>query len=190
MAALDRKTLKGLILLAMLGGGWLYFSGRLDHLTEAHEQSEMPAEEVTFIRIVQDANRRWNDAPNDIQRESMPNARNKALCNIPMTVSEWTGRVDSIGTYLASDQVSFSVSPVPNITLRTEGDLQNAGSKIQRGTSLFDAVSQLRSGQSVTFSGHFIKGDGTCLNETSLTNNGSMTDPEFEFIFTNVRPSP
>jgi hypothetical protein len=83
----------------------------------------------------------------------------------------------------------LSVVLVSNVTLRTEGDDQNAGSKIQRGTQLFNVVSNLAAGQSVTFSGRFIKGDKTCLLETSFTDNGSMTDPEFEFIFTNVRPN-
>jgi hypothetical protein len=38
----------------------------------------------------------------------------------------------------------------------------------------------------VVFSGHFIRKAG-CLVETSLTNNGSMTAPDFEFIFSAVR---
>lgn len=189
VAKFDGKALEGLIFFALLGGGWLYFSGRLDHLIEARQQSGLPAEEVAFIRIIQDARHRWHDAQNDIQREPIPNARNRALCNVPITVSEWTGPVGRVGTYLASELVSLSVVLVPNVTLRTEGDLQNEGSKIQRGTPPFDAASKLTAGQSVTFSGRFIKGDKTCLQETSLTDNGSLTGPEFEFIFTNVRPN-
>jgi hypothetical protein len=188
VAKFNEKALEGLIFLALLGGGWLYFSGRLDHLIETRQQSRLPAEEVTFIRIIQDAKHRWKDAPNDIQREPMPNARNMALCDVPTSVSEWTGHVGGIGTY-PSDEAFLSVVLVSNVTLRTEGDDQNAGSKIQRGTQLFNVVSNLAAGQSVTFSGRFIKGDKTCLLETSFTDNGSMTDPEFEFIFTNVRPN-
>lgn len=189
MAKSDGKTLQGLVFLVLLGGGWLYFSGRLDHLIEAHQQSALPANEAAFASINQDAKHRWQNAPNDIQREPIPNARNVALCAVPMNISEWTGHVERIGTYLGSDEVSLSVTLVPNITLRTEGDLQNDGSKIQRRTHLFDAVSKLSAGQSVIFSGRFIKGDKTCLRETSLTNSGSLTDPEFQFIFRDIRPN-
>jgi len=189
VAKSDGKALQGLMFLVLLGGGWLYFSGRLDHLIEAHQQSALPADEAAFISINQDAKHRWQDALNDIQREPIPNARNMALCAVPVNVSEWTGHVGRVGTYLGSNQASLSVALVPNITLRTEGDLQNKGSKIQRGTRLFDAVSKLAAGQSVTFSGYFIKGDKTCLQETSLTNSGSLTDPEFQFVFRDIRPN-
>jgi hypothetical protein len=106
-----------------------------------------------------------------------------------MTVTGLNGSVDRVGTYLASEAVSLSVTLAPNVALRTEGDLQNEGSKIQRGTGLFDAVSKLAAGQAVTFSGRFIKGKKTCLNETSLTTSGGMTDPAFLFAFTEVRAS-
>jgi hypothetical protein len=71
--------------------------------------------------------------------------------------------------------------------LSTEGDLGNEGSKIQRGTRLFDAVSGLSVGPAVIFSGRFVQHDN-CLIERSFTTRGSMTDPEFEFIFSSLKP--
>ena len=52
-----------------------------------------------------------------------------------------------------------------------------------------ERMSKLAPGQAVTFSGRFMKGEKTCLNETSLTTRGSMTDPEFLFVFTAVTAS-
>lgn len=164
----------------------LWFIGSLSTKSSG---SNLPVDEENFISINQNAKLLWQQAPNEIQREPMRNARNASLCNAPMSVTDWAGHVQRVGTYMGKDgKGSLSVVIAPNITLRTEGDLQNEGSKIERGTPLFSAISGLSEGQSVIFSGRFIKGDKTCLSETSFTDKGSLTDPEFEFIFTNVRP--
>jgi hypothetical protein len=176
----------GAIAIMLVAGGWLYFSGRLDPLIEAYQRAGLPADEVAFVATVQQAKQRWTDAPNDIQREGMVTARNNALCGMPANVSDWTGRIKRVGTYLALDKVALAVTLTPSITLRTEGDLQDAGTKVARGTPLFDSVATLAEGQQVRFSGNFLQGDKTCRVETSLTNNGSMTDPAFEFAFTKV----
>ena len=182
------KVIRAVTLLVLLGGGWLYFSGRVDSVIESYQARSLSLDEAIFVQIIQDAKHQWKDAPNDMQRMPMRAARDLALCSLHASVDEWVGTVADVNTYLfAEDLASFSVTLVPNTTLRTEGDLENLGSKIARGTTLFEAVSKLAPGQKVIFSGHFIKSDRPCLVETSLTDRGSMTDPGFLFTFTGVK---
>ena len=177
----------------------------------ASAQAQMPADEMAFVATVQNAQNQWRAAADDIkraandiqreaidiQRQAMPATRARQLCHTPLAIHNWIGQVKGIGiyTFLASKDgvlqgyqapASLSVLIAPGVTLRTEGDLQNAGSKIERGTELFRSVSALTIGQAVVFSGHFIR-EADCLVETSLTTNGSMTAPAFEFIFSAVR---
>jgi hypothetical protein len=182
----DEQALTGLIFVVLIGGGWLYFSGHLDSFIEAHQRSGLPPDQVAFIRMIDDARHRWQDAPNDIQREPMLGERDTALCRQPMNVTSWTGRVDHVGTYVFGSAASFTVNFASHITLGTEGDLDKQGTKIERGTPLFDVISKLAEGQAVTFSGHFISGYKSCLRETSITTGGSVTDPSFVFAFTEV----
>lgn len=150
---------------------------------------DFPAAETQFIDILHQAKARWKNAGNDLQREEMPRERAQALCALSPVATNWKGKVQRIGTYLFDKFVSINVAVSPDITLRTEGDLNDYGSKIDRHSELFKSVYNLRIGERVVFSGRFVKGDrGECFNETSLTNDGSMTDPAFIFIFTEIRP--
>ena len=88
---------------------------------------------------------------------------------------------------MMSNDISFEVVISDYITLRTEGDLQEEGSKIIRGSKLFGEIENLAVGQKVMFSGVLFKGETTCLRETSLTNSGSITGPDFEIKFKDVK---
>lgn len=60
---------------------------------------------------------------------------------------------------------------------------------IQPGTPLHEAAIQLKRKQTIIFSGTFIKGDKDCFRESSLTQRGSMTDPDWIFRFSVVKPA-
>jgi hypothetical protein len=170
----------------VFGAGYLYFSGSLNGLIDSHHRAGMPVDEADFVRINQEAKRAWEAAPNEIQQEPMRAARNTAVCSVPRSVTGWIGTVSYVGTYIGGKDGSINIQIDPKVTLRTEGDLANHGTKIHRGTELFDQISGLAKGQRVIFSGKFTKGEQTCLNETSLTDSGSVTDPEYEFAFTDI----
>jgi len=51
-------------------------------------------------------------------------------------------------------------------------------------------VVSLSRDQHILFSGSFFPSDADCVQETSLTQEGSMTDPEFLFHFTDVSAIP
>jgi hypothetical protein len=64
---------------------------------------------------------------------------------------------------------------------------------IPQGTKLYSALSELAVGAKVTFSGEFIRSNDFAtfqdsIEETSLTEEGSMTDPEFLMHFRSIKP--
>lgn len=151
--------------------------------------------ERNFLNIVDAAITQWGNVTRGLRRSETQAAiveqRNKALCNVPESVSNWTGKVKSVGSLSENSPAYLYVALNDHVTLRPEGDLEGAlehkGSHVPKGTPLYDAISRLEPGQRVVFSGKFIRGEKTCLYETSLTNDGSITDPAFEFIFTDVK---
>lgn len=176
-----------------VGLALLWVSGAWEHISDRLGRSRMTptaqASQDAFLRVIADGRQEWRAAPNEIQREPLPAARATALCALPTTVTGWQGRVGHVGRYLGSRSISLSLTITgSDVTLRTEGDLQDLNTKIQPSTPLFDAVSQLGEGARVTFSGEFIPDAKTRHHETSLTNYGLMTAPTFLFRFTAVAP--
>jgi len=151
--------------------------------------------ERDFLNIIDSAIVQWGNVTRGLRRSETQTAiveqRNKALCNVPGSVSDWTGKVKSVGSLSESSPAYLYIALNDHVTLRPEGDLEGAlehkGSHVPKGTPLYEEISRLEPGQRVIFSGKFIKGKETCLYETSITNEGSITDPAFEFIFTEVK---
>jgi hypothetical protein len=50
-------------------------------------------------------------------------------------------------------------------------------------SNVFRQAVSLSKDQRIVFSGSFLPGDTDCVQETSLTQEGSMSDPEFQFLF-------
>jgi hypothetical protein len=143
---------------------------------------KLPTDEAAFVQINEAAAQRWDEAANSIQREAMRGERDSALCSMSKSVTRWTGTIERVGTYVTGE-ISLQVRIAPHIVLRTEGDLQDAGSKIARNTPLGSQVSTFEKGQRVAFSGQFLANARGCLDEASFTDSGSLHDPEFLFAF-------
>jgi hypothetical protein len=58
---------------------------------------------------------------------------------------------------------------------------------IAQDTELYQEVAELNRGTKVLFSGHFLAGDDDFVQEQSLTEEGSLTDPEFTVVFTSIK---
>jgi hypothetical protein len=81
------------------------------------------------------------------------------------------------------------ISLAPDIRVKTwNNDLSDSASHtlIDPSSSLFGTVSQMRKGDQVVFSGAFFPSEVDCVTETSISIQGSMTDPEFLFRFSSV----
>jgi hypothetical protein len=122
--------------------------------------------------------------------------RRIAICqslNVPgqgVLVSNWVGQIDKLSSNSDGKGVLY-VSHAPNIWVETwNNDFSDSShhTLIPPLSQLFAVISQMKEGDEVVFSGTFFASDVDCVEEHSMGLQGSMSEPEFIFRFTSVKP--
>jgi TonB family protein len=151
----------------------------------------IPADEQAFIEAVRQGQAAASSAPNEMAKGGTRAVRRAAICRSlsQLAVSGWVGRISLLESNGDGKGV-LNISLADSITVKT---WNNDFSDIE-GHTLIDptsplcaTVSQMHKGDQVTFSGTFLGSDLDCVRETSLTLDGSMSDPEFVFRFATVQ---
>jgi len=148
-----------------------------------------------FVSTLLSFRAKYHAAPNEFQKSTIRRERAQTLSGIfpSMAVSEWIGTISSMQTTSDGKGV-LSITPLGQkaISIRTwNNGLSDisSGTLIAVGSSLYEQVSRLSVGERVFFSGQFHQRAMDYLEESSLTEEGSMEEPEFIFTFETVRPS-
>lgn len=135
-----------------------------------------------FEDIVDNYMRQFLSAKNEVQQSSARHHRANTLSKFGGTkVSGWIGKLDKMSTD-RKGYASISIKITKNIELRTPV----SSDKIKPGTAIYEKLAKMEIGQKVLFSGSFEKSDLDYFKEYSLTINGSMTEPEYAFTFTDI----
>lgn len=165
----------------------------------AHAAAMGPEVEPWLLKVTTDYAGRYGAAANDMAKGMSRTDRAAALCAAPSLVKpsqgavrDWTGTVaklDSTGDGRGILYVKIS----PTVTLKTTNNSFSEGvggtpTLIPARSPLFAAVVKLSVDQKVRFSGNFYPSVGDCLEEKSVTTEGSMTEPDFLFRFMSVVP--
>lgn len=156
---------------------------------------EIPVDQQKFSDAIGTSRTTYDEAPNDLVKSSERKSRAKAICEIvdKGKIKDWVGTVYDLTTNGDGNGV-LSIELAGEIWVST---FNNAFSDISSETlvpadsDLFKNLMVLAKGQSVTFSGEFFKSAKKyqdCLQEQSLTEAGSMSEPEFLFRFSDVKP--
>ena len=116
--------------------------------------------------------------------------RARALCNIlpSRRANGWTGTVTKLSTNGEGRGVLY-IQIGPHTFAKTWNNaLSDIGDRtlIDPQSSLFKAASQLHEGQKVRFNGTYAASDIDCFKESSMTLEGSITEPEFIIKFESV----
>lgn len=145
----------------------------------------MPGSEQAFISTVQNYAAQYGQAANEMAQGALRVRRAKALCALNTDVENWTGTVAT----LSSNSDGRGVLEIKLADGVTVGTWNNAISDIGSDT-LIDPTSPVGTsaasmgvGAPVTFSGSLISADTDCFGEQSITQEGSMTGPEFTLQF-------
>jgi hypothetical protein len=158
-----------------------------------------PDTEAWVIKTVADFAVKFAAAPNDMAKGVIRSERGHTLCSPPSqfiplkgTIRDWTGTVTQLDA-TGDGRGILSVKIAPAITLQTTNNsfseaATNTPTLIPARSPLLAAVSKLAVGQKVRFSGNLYPSVQDCMEESSITTEGSMTDPEFLFRFTEVAP--
>jgi len=149
------------------------------------------ADEAAFISIISAARSEYNNGSNDMAKGAARVHRRDRLCELlhSMVVRGWTGTIANLSSSSSGKGV-LVVSIGPQIKIgTTNNDLSDSldNTLLNPSSGVFGQVVSLTQEQRILFSGSFLPGDTDCVQETSLTQEGSMTDPEFLFHFTDVK---
>jgi len=158
------------------------------------QTASMPDLQQRFLSLVDDFADKYKSAPNDMAKGALRAQRAKEICALlkkPFKVQGWRGTVAKLSSnnegkgVLVVDLNKISAAQTWNNAL---SDLSHK-TLITPGTQLHDAAMQLSRKQEVIFSGQFLPSDKDCIREGSLTQAGSMTDPDWIFRFSEIEPA-
>lgn len=187
------KFLQQLISSAVLFAGILYFMGYFDEPDTTYQriESASPDKEQSFVGVVRGYIKKSNDAKNDLQIAALKTERNRKICQVlngNYSVNNWVGKVNKLGSSGDGKGV-VNIEIAKRVVIKTwNNDFSDGGSNtlIDQNTALFQRALNLNVGDLVKFSGSFFRDKNECIRETSLTQNGGMTEPEFVFKFSDI----
>jgi hypothetical protein len=148
-----------------------------------------PADERAVVRLIEDARREYAAANHDLQRDAALATRDERICALlgDGRVENWTGQVyeiDSDGE--GKGILGINIEPNTQVTTRN-GAFSGVDTQIPPGP-LLDRVTELETGQVVTFSGRFIPDeDGPCFTNPRITQRQSIDRPLMVFRFRDIR---
>jgi len=153
----------------------------------------LPAKQQAFTTAVESYFSPYRSAPNELKKSTLRTQRSgaikKALGN-SKAVSGWVGTLKKMSTN--SEGKAFIEIKLDGSDVMVQcwnNGLSDIMDKtlIEQGSKMFTAIADLSKGDKVVFSGTFVKGDKDWVGEQSMTESGSMTDPEFTFRFSSVK---
>lgn len=159
----------------------------------AAPRTPLPTAETALIRAVDEARQTYATAANDMAKGAARPTRARAICRFlrNRAVLGWIGTVRTLSTNGDGKGV-LGVRIAPHVTVETwNNDLSDLGDKtlIAPASPLFTAASALHKGQLVIFSGRFFHSSTDCIEESSITLEGSLDDPGFIFRFATIAPA-
>ena len=155
-------------------------------------KSQMPEEQLRFVQTVAEHAVVYSGAKNELQQSAMRNQRKIDVSSSlgGYSVSSWVGTINQLETN-SEGKAILSVRISPEIEIKTWNNALSdiaSNTLIEKGTPVFNSLFDLSNGQRVKFSGKFFPSETDFFEETSITIDGSMRNPEFLFQFKSVTP--
>jgi hypothetical protein len=159
--------------------------------------SSIPVPQKTFTTVIESFETPYNNADTEIKKTSVRFDRKDAISQYfsqsgNLQFQGWTGQVQALTTESdgkAYVSIKLAGSGVVIETWNNSASDLFANSMIPRGDPLYPSLMNLKEGDNVTVSGAFIQDDSKGLDyivESSLTEDGSMTGPEFIVKFSQI----
>ncbi|MFE5335351.1 DUF2510 domain-containing protein [Isoptericola sp. NPDC056573] len=150
---------------------------------------KQPRSEREFVAIVTDGFGTFDEADTDLQQSEAIRKRNEKICSeVGSTADGWTGVVADVGAN-GEGKAWVEIEVAPHVTVHTWNNaLSDAfdDTLIAPGSSMFDNLVALQEGDTVTFSGEFVRDDDACVQTTNVTQYFSGIDPQFLMRFSAV----
>jgi hypothetical protein len=155
----------------------------------------LPQDQKAFCNAVNGFISQYDAAPNELKRSAVRVARKQKLQELltSLQFDGWLGELTEMGTTSdGSAYVTVKLEGNPIVIRTWNNGLSDISDKtlIPVNSPLFNAISDLKKGVRVKVGGQFVAGEQDYIREQSLTEKGSMTEPEFSVHFTMVEKAP
>lgn len=144
----------------------------------------MPEAQKSFLAVMADAAKAYEDAPNELVKSSIERDRRTESREFTKDgMSAWTGVLERLETNGDGHGIVV-IRANPNTTFQTWNNAYSDAqynTLIPNGSELYNTVAGLATGTPVRFSGNIV-------SEGSATERGSVIEPEFIVRFSNVEP--
>ena len=158
------------------------------------EASGPTLKQKAFDEIIRKATQSYKQQSNEVRKSMIREERKKQFQLMFMDsceFSNWIGTLTKIST--SSDghaEVVIRCGDSRNYiyTIRNMIGLISLGTVIEKNTQIYKKLGALQEGQLIRFSGKFESGDSDFISELSLTEAGSMSEPDFNVSFSDFAP--
>jgi len=154
---------------------------------------QVPPQQKAFTDAVTPFIDKYGAAPNELKKSALRSDRKTAIANVfneTLEFTDWIGTIKTMETTSEGNaHLEISLYGAAIQIENNNNEVSAAlGDKtlIPKGSELFNAIANLAVGTQVKVSGIFQKGRLDFIEELSLTEEGSMTDPAFAVKFTKV----
>ena len=124
----------------------------------------------------------------DLKLQLYKRKRKKELSNFDYEFLNWEGKIEEIDS-VGDEYAYVSISVCKNVTIKTwNNEFSDMFDKslIHIDSELYERIIDLEKGNSVITSGSFTKSDTDYFQETSITDSGSLTEPEYLVKFSEI----
>ena len=115
--------------------------------------------------------------------------RKKELSNFNFEFKNWEGKIEEIDS-VGDEYAYVSISVCKNVTIKTWNnefsDMMNK-TLIHIDSEIYEILLDLEKGNSVITSGSFTESDSDYFQEGSITNSGSLSEPEYLVHFSKIQ---
>ena len=156
------------------------------------KSKEVQTSQQAFINAVTSSMAEYK-ASNELKKSAVRKTRRqkiRAALKEKRKVVNWVGTLKDMST--TSERNAYvSIQPEgSNFFIQTwNNEVSDFMDKtlIPESSTLYNAVADLDKGNKVIFSGSFVQSDDDFVGEQSMTEQGSMLDPEFSFRFSEIK---
>lgn len=157
-------------------------------------QLAMPPIEQQFCDAVNAATSQYNQASsagsNQLKLSKLRSVRRAAILGAVhgKNAKDWVGTIDGMET-TSDGKAVLDVKLPCGVSVKTwNNGLSDISDNtlIPQSSPVYDTISNLAKNSAITFSGKFFSNDVNGFKEISVTEEGSMSDPEFLFRFAAV----
>jgi hypothetical protein len=172
---------------ALLVGLAVYLASRVSE--PDHPYGAQPSDERAVVNLIEAGRRQYDAADHDLQRDAALADRDEQICALlgDGRVEQWTGQIYEIDASRdGKGIIGINIEPNTQVTTR-DGAFATDDTLIPAGP-LLDRVTEMETGEVVTFSGRFIPDDGgSCFTNPRITQKQSIEKPLMVFRFRDVR---